>query len=128
MGTCSPVVYRTNYSSLEDILDNDFEAMGLVFECAVLLAARDTLAGTATLNWSADTPVAQWDGVKLGETPNRLTRIVLHNKGLNGTVPESLGRLSRLTYLNLSTNELTGEIPDELGNLSQPQSSEPPHQ
>ena len=103
--------------ALEDILDNDFEAMGLVFECAVLLAARDTLAGTAMLNWSADTPVAQWDGVKLGETPNRLTRIVLHNKGLNGTVPESLGRLSRLTDLNLSTNELTGEIPDDLGNL-----------
>ena len=103
--------------ALEDTLENDFEAMGLVFECAVLLAARDTLAGTAMLNWSADTPVAQWDGVKLGETPNRLTRIVLHNKGLNGTVPESLGRLSRLTDLNLSTNELTGEIPDELGNL-----------
>ena len=73
--------------------------------------------GPPTLNWSADTPVAQWDGVKLGETPNRLTRIVLHNKGLNGTVPESLGRLYRLTDLNLSTNELTGEIPDELGNL-----------
>ena len=103
--------------SREDALRNDFDSLGLVFECAVLLAARDTLAGTAMLNWSADTPVAQWDGVKLGETPNRLTRIVLHNKGLNGTVPESLGRLSRLTDLNLSTNELTGEIPDELGNL-----------
>ena len=77
--------------ALEDTLDNDFEAMGLVLECAVLLASLDTLAGTATLNWSGDTPVAQWDGVKLGETPNRLTRIVLHNKGLNGTVPESLG-------------------------------------
>ena len=90
---------------------------GLVSDCEALLAAEDELAGTATLNWSADTPVAQWDGVKLGETPNRLTRIVLHNKGLNGTVPESLGRLSGLTDLNLSTNELTGEIPDELGNL-----------
>ena len=90
---------------------------GLVSDCETLLASRDTLAGTATLNWSADTPVAQWDGIKLGETPNRLTRIVLYDKGLNGTVPESLGRLSSLTDLNLSTNELTGEIPDELGNL-----------
>ena len=103
--------------ALEDTLENDFEAMGLVFECAVLLAARDTLAGTAMLNWSADTPVAQWDGVKLGETPQRVTRLALPNNGLDGTIPSVLGRLTMLTDLNLSTNELTGEIPDELGNL-----------
>ncbi len=103
--------------ALEDTIRNDFESLYLVFECAVLLADRDTLAGTATLNWSADTPVAQWDGVKLGETPNRVTRIVLHNEGLNGTVPVSLGRLTRLIDLDLSNNELTGEIPGELGDL-----------
>ena len=33
---------------------------GLVSDCAVLLAARDTLAGTATLNWSADTTMSEW--------------------------------------------------------------------
>ena len=103
--------------SLEDTIENDFNSIGLPHECAVLLADRDTLAGTATLNWSADTPVAEWDGVKLGETPNRVTRIVLHNEGLNGTVPVSLGRLTRLIDLDLSNNELTGEIPGELGDL-----------
>ena len=103
--------------SLEDTIENDFNSIGLPHECAVLLADRDTLAGTATLNWSADTPVAQWDGVKLGGTPDRVTRIVLHNEGLNGTVPVSLGRLTRLIDLDLSNNELTGEIPGELGDL-----------
>ncbi len=95
---------------------------GLVSDCEALLAARDVLAlpnndGEPGLNWSTDTPIAEWDGVGLGGTPNRLTRIVLHNKGLNGTVPESLGRLSKLTDLNLSFNELTGPIPAELGDL-----------
>ena len=109
-GSCAGAVADTNNE-------------GLVSDCEALLAARDVLAlpnndGEPGLNWSSDTPIAAWDGVGLGGTPNRLTRIVLHNKGLNGTVPESLGRLYRLTDLNLSNNQLTGEIPDELGNLT----------
>ena len=39
---------------------------GLISDCEALLAARDTLAGTAALNWSADTPIADWNGVALG--------------------------------------------------------------
>ena len=91
---------------------------GLISDCEALLDARDTLAGNGSLNWSSNTPVAEWDGVKIGGTPQRVTRIVLHNKGLNGTISSELCRLSMLTELNLSFNELTGEIPDELGNLS----------
>ena len=90
---------------------------GLISDCEALLEGWDTLDGTGTLNWADTTPITQWDGVRLGGTPQRVTRLALPNKGLNGTVPESLGRLSRLTDLNLSTNELTGEIPDDLGNL-----------
>ena len=36
---------------------------GLVSDCEALLAGQDTLAGTATLNWSADTPIEDWVGV-----------------------------------------------------------------
>ena len=39
---------------------------GLLSDCGVLLAARDTLAGSATLNWSSDKPIGSWDGVSLG--------------------------------------------------------------
>ena len=46
---------------------------GLVSDCATLLAARDTLAGTATLNWAADTPMSEWDGVSVGGSPERVT-------------------------------------------------------
>ena len=35
---------------------------GLVSDCEALLASRDTLAGTATLDWSAERPIAEWEG------------------------------------------------------------------
>ena len=48
---------------------------GLIADCEALLASRDTLAGTATLNWSEETSIAQWEGVRLSGTPQRVTRL-----------------------------------------------------
>ena len=49
-------------------------------------------------------------------TPQRVTRLAIPGKGLDGTIPSVLGRLSMLTHLNLRSNDrLTGEIPSELG-------------
>ena len=91
---------------------------GLVSDCVALLAARDTLAGSVALNWAVDTPVAQWKGVAVRGTPQRVTRLDLREMGLNGTIPGELGLLSSLTQLNLRTNRLNGAIPAEFGNLS----------
>ena len=92
---------------------------GLVADCAALMAARDTLAGTASLNWSADTPIADWTGVAIGEASGRVTEILLVGMGLNGRIPKELGSLANLTELwSLAGNQLTGEIPPELGGLS----------
>ena len=97
----------------------DATNLGLLDDCEALLEARDTLDGTGTLNWSETTPISQWDGVSLGGTPRRVTRLDLAGKGLGGTIPSVLGRLSMLTHLNLRSNDgLTGEIPSELGYLS----------
>ena len=93
---------------------------GLIADCEILLAARDTLRGTATLNWSADTPIASWDAVTVSGTPRRVTRIDTSGEDLNlsGTIPPGLGSLTNLRILRLNSNELTGSIPSELGNLS----------
>ena len=93
---------------------------GLVADCETLLAAKDTLRGTATLNWSADTAIASWDAVTVSGVPRRITKIdtVGENLNLAGMIPSELGNLSSLTNLRLSNNELTGSIPAELGNLS----------
>ena len=90
---------------------------GLVSDCEVLLGLRDTLAGSATLNWSVDSPIADWEGVNLAGSPLRVTRLALERLGLTGVVPPELGELTGLKELLLGRNGLTGEIPPELGDL-----------
>ena len=91
---------------------------GIASDCRVLLAARDSLAGSATLNWSANIPVDQWEGVALGGTPLRVTGLILPEKALTGQIPSGLGSLTNLRTLSLWGNQLTGTIPPELGNLA----------
>ena len=68
----------------------------LVADCETLLAARDTLAGDGTLNWSADLAMSSWDGVTISGTPSRVTTLNLYNRGLSGSIPSELGDLSSL--------------------------------
>ena len=105
---------------------------GLIHDCEALLEARDTLAGiesTRTLNWTTANPIADWYGVVLSGTPERVVQLRLHGRNadaetgaaeekLNGTIPASLGRLSELTVLYLHRNNLTGEVPSGLNSLS----------
>ena len=90
----------------------------LMRDCINLLAAKDTLRGTATLNWSVDTAISEWDGVRVLGSPSRVTRLQLTSEGLTGTIPPDLARLDGLEYLWLNYNQLTGEIPAALGNLA----------
>ena len=100
--------------AVADATDNP----GLVDDCEALLSARDTLAGSATLNWSAGRPIAEWDGVTLEGTPQRVSQLFLVQRQLTGRVAPELGNLSSLESLNLNDNELTGEIPSELSGLA----------
>lgn len=90
----------------------------LVQDCLALLALKDALQGTASLNWSASSAVSGWDGVTVSGTPKRVTGLDLRSKSLNGTLPAGLARLSKLSVLRLGGNSLTGSIPAELGGLS----------
>ena len=91
---------------------------GLRADCDVLLAARDLLAGEARLNWNEQLPIALWQGVTIGGSPDRVTRLALSWSGLNGRIPPALGRLSQLVSLALNRNRLTGPVPPELGKLT----------
>ncbi len=97
------------------------ENEGLIRDCAALLEIRDRLAGDATLNWSAQLPIEEWEGIVVrAEVPPgapRVTRLGLVERGLTGFTPAAIGRLTRLRWLWLGGNRLTGEIPSELGNL-----------
>ena len=91
---------------------------GLAADCEVLLAAKDTLAGSATLNWSVSVPIDQWEGVAVGGTSRRVTGLNLGEEGLTGRIPAGLGSLTNLEELYLWENELTGPIPAALGSLT----------
>ena len=101
-------------SAVTDAADNP----GLLADCDALLAARDTLQGDATLNWSADLAIDRWDGVRLSGSPQRVTSLRFYGQRLTGTIPAELGGLTNLEYLDLSDNYLTGPIPAELGGLA----------
>ena len=91
---------------------------GLVSDCETLLAVRDALRGTGTLDWSASIPITEWRGVTVGGRPTRVTGLFLASSGLNGEIPAELGNLATLELLALGGNQLSGRIPAELGNLT----------
>ena len=91
---------------------------GLVSDCDALLVAQHAMAGTATLKWASNTPIASWYGVTLGGTPQRVMQLAIYASSLAGSIPAELGSLTYLQRLDLPGNGLTGEIPQALGNLT----------
>ena len=100
------------------VVPNPSANPGLKRDCINLLAAKDTLRGTATLNWSEDTAITSWDGVRVKGSPGRVAEVLLTSKGLTGTIPPDLGRLDGLQHLWFNINQLAGAIPSELGSLA----------
>ena len=97
---------------------NQADNPGLMRDCITLLAAKDTLRGTATLDWTTTSTISTWEGIGLNSTSTRVTVLDLGDEDLVGIIPPTLGDLSALETLDLSDNDLTGEIPEELGNLA----------
>ena len=74
---------------------------GLVADCETLLGLKDTLRGTAPLNWSANLVMSGWDGITITtvDGAQRVTSLLLGERQLDGTVPAALGNLSSLQAL-----------------------------
>ena len=99
---------------------SDASNTGLVSDCEALLDARDVLVGLGgPLNWSASTPIAQWDGVTVDGTSMRVTTLDLRRSRLKGVISSDLSRVTALRELYLQDNHLTGPIPSELGSMTE---------
>ena len=92
---------------------------GLVEDCKVLLALRDELADTGSLNWDTQLAITSWEGVGVSGAPRRVSKLELYENQLTGSLPAELGRLTQLQRLELFHHQLTGAIPPELGQLTQ---------
>ena len=90
----------------------------LVGDCESLLKAKDRLAGTATLNWSAGRPMTEWTGITTAGAPLRVTKLSLEEGGLTGELSGLLGNLTGLAELRLNANTLTGMVPSKLQQMT----------
>ena len=143
-GTTDSIAVTVNVGNVEEcedagataVADTDTASAGAMADCEALLASRDALMGedaTRMLNWSADTPIAEWYGVRKLSESGRVEWLYLHGVSakdatddtdaraevkLNGTIPAELGGLTEMTRLYLHRNNLAGEIPAELNGLT----------
>ena len=93
---------------------------GLVYDCGALLAGQDELRGTATLDWSVDTSITDWEGVTTSGAPSRVTELDLSSEGLSGRIPAELGTLFELTNAGPEHERADGGDPGGAGPASQP--------
>ena len=122
-GLVRPVVAQTTCSTTDTAVSWATGTLtDLATDCTTLLGLKDTLRGSATLNWSTGTRMDQWDGLDgtnyIGGTPPRVKRLDLSEKSLTGSIPPALGDLTNLERLDLDENQLTGTIPEKLGDLT----------
>ena len=118
---CPPPVPPSELCTNGTAVPRPADNPGLVEDCVALLTAEITLAGSAILNWDADIPMTEWEGVRIGGTPGRVQALELRGRDLTGQIPAELGDLSELRSLVLSGNYLTGltgAIPGALGALT----------
>ncbi len=96
--------------------------LGLLADREHLLSLKAALEGDlpeeARLNWNAGTATSAWEGVTVGGTPPRITKLELADRGLAGEMWGWLGDLEELVELRLERNQLTGLVPSKLAQLS----------
>ena len=68
-------------------------------------------------NWLSDQVVGHWRGVTT-DVDGRISKLILRNNLMSGSLPPEIGQLSALQHLDLQGNLLSGSLPPEIGQLS----------
>ncbi|KAB2625874.1 LRR receptor-like serine/threonine-protein kinase [Pyrus ussuriensis x Pyrus communis] len=67
--------------------------------------------------WNHSTHFCSWVGITCHRATQRVLILDLQDKQLVGSIPHSIGNLTRLIEISLGINKFHGEIPQELGRL-----------
>ncbi|XP_016650672.1 PREDICTED: probable LRR receptor-like serine/threonine-protein kinase At3g47570 [Prunus mume] len=68
-------------------------------------------------SWNDSLHFCNWVGVTCNRCTKRVVILKLTAQKLAGSLPKSIGNLSRLTGIDLGNNSFAGEIPQEIGRL-----------
>ena len=68
-------------------------------------------------SWNHSIHFCSWVGITCHRATQRVLILDLEDKQLVGSIPPSIGNLTRLIEISLGSNEFHGEIPQELGRL-----------
>ncbi|KAF8096382.1 hypothetical protein N665_0309s0009 [Sinapis alba] len=82
-------------------------------DATIMQSLKSSLKLTPDVDWSNPDP-CEWDAVQC-DGSKRVTRIQLKQKGVGGTLPPDLGKLSELIVLEFFSNKISGSIPDLSG-------------
>ncbi|KAF8117492.1 hypothetical protein N665_0009s0019 [Sinapis alba] len=82
-------------------------------DATIMQSLKSTLNLTSDVDWSNPNP-CKWETVQC-DGSSRVTRIQLKQKGIGGTLPSNLGKLSELIVLEFFSNKISGSIPDLSG-------------
>jgi Leucine-rich repeat (LRR) protein len=88
-------------------------------ECEALVSLYESTNGPGwedNENWLTTWPPSMWFGVTV--TSGHVTRLVLDDNRLDGSLPPDIDQLTFLEDLELYGNSLSGSLPPQLGSLS----------
>ncbi|MDH5606049.1 MAG: hypothetical protein OEY93_04110 [Anaerolineae bacterium] len=112
------IVFTDCASSSAFISTTDCNALMDLYTATSGASWKNTVAVNNIWGPGGDQDPCTWYGVTCDTTTKRVTKLILFNNNLNGTLPASIGDLTELTELTLDNNlSLGGTIPASIGNL-----------
>lgn len=102
-----------------DFTNPDYEILQR-FVIANLYFATKGTGWTEDYNFLSKTDVCNWNDKSLGvfcDESKRVSKILMEESNLDGTIPHEIGLLSHMEVFNLSGNNLVGTIPLSIGGI-----------